>query len=365
MEDVTVPMSDLPKSDGSNADSFVCRIASCDARFGMAEHQHAPYSNHRDLWLRIVAMVCSVAIHLALLSSFIRALSWKPTDARSDQNDATRLQLHFIEIALPRPSRPDASRSITPQSARRQPRLDTPGPVHARRVNPTPASLAGVRVSIAQGNNASARSDSWIIESLDKRTADDDARGYIRMLPSADANVMKHGNGGVTYHATRFESSWAPDRENPVSEAIERATLRATIALPHGLAVDCSGGPSSSEALVTSVPVIPLASMHCRGAPTPVPGPRKPCSTSRRWLRSKRWRGKPSLRRLPLRQEVPRMGQHVQSRVAQASSRLLVVVHGRCQTQVPVKVSHRHRQFTHQARLRSPSIERSGLKLLC
>jgi hypothetical protein len=93
------------------------------------------------------------------------------------------------------------------------------------------------------------------------------ANDYSPALSGTDSHVMTHATGNVTYHATRFDSTWAPDRENPVSKAIDRATVGSTIKLPHGIAIDCAGGPSSPGGLDTTVPVVALASAGCHGSP--------------------------------------------------------------------------------------------------
>lgn len=268
-------MSELHQSNRCRANAFLAWRSPRQSFSNVAKRRNRATtdraSNSRERSPRVLAWMAVLLIHLALLLSITSALVRKPAASAAFQTTAASLRIRFFETSIralkgpvnvPATERPSARRhalmarptgaAVTPDSQRQ----------------PPAAALAAPAAAPPAG--AMFRSEHGDFAPVDRPTDAASSGDYGQRLPTADAGVMAHGSGGVTYQATRFESAWAPDRENPVSRAIDRTTVHAAIKLG-GMTVDCAGGPSAPEALRTSVPVVPLASVRCHGAPTPAP----------------------------------------------------------------------------------------------
>jgi len=219
------------------------------------------------LWLWLVPsrsiLACFFGLSVPAARETVRAISGK--------TGANNLQLRFIEIRLDAHSRTQISTALTTVRRHSASVIKHNAPAtdvaKALSVSPTP-DVVSTPVLTGAGV-AGPRSDDWNAGPLDKGNAG--AIGYVPVLPKGDANVMNHSPGGVTYKATRFDSSWTPDRQNAITQAIDRATFHAVVKIPIGVQLDCAGGPSSPEPLRASVAVLAVASTRCHGSSPSAP----------------------------------------------------------------------------------------------
>ncbi len=273
MEDATLPMSDLRRSGGSRDDAFSSWPSPRDAAFGMVESRRSLQSQRRGRWLGVMALACSIAIHLGLLFGLCVSPTRETDGAARGQTPVTALQVRFIKIRLDADSRAHASTSTLPTTMQKHSAIVMAPVVPAMKVTNVPSVSAKTDVvatpAVTEVSNAPPRSDDWNAQPADQRNAGPD--GYVQAPLQGDANLMKHSTGGVTYKATRFDSSWAPDRQNAIAHAIDRATFHAMVKLAAGVQLDCAGGPSSPEPLRTSIAVLAIASTRCHGSSPSAP----------------------------------------------------------------------------------------------
>lgn len=270
-----MPRSDRPASDSKRTNAFSSWTSPRDALFSVVAHRYAAPgkngSRRTGRLLRMLALLGALLVHLVLFLSVTVALVHKPAALATGLATGTSLHMRFLETALVVRSLPLVSPSTDAVTVRNHPSMA--GPV----IRPntlassilTPTGRAAVPAA-TPGETAQFPSDHGDFGPVDRPPNTKSANDYSPALSGADSHVMTHATGNVTYHATRFDSMWAPDRENPVSKAIDRATVGSTIKLPHGIAIDCAGGPSSPGGLDTTVPVVALASAGCHGSPPPV-----------------------------------------------------------------------------------------------
>lgn len=275
-EDVTLPMSDASRPVGKHADAFSSwtppRDAWATSATGRSTTSRDGCSNGTNRWQRIGAGLAAILVQVALLLSVMVERVGSPTVSAPGLAGTTTLQLRFMETRLPGQRHPGTASYRDTAVAR------VPGPLAKPLVardmaGPSlpPPSPGVAREAISTGEEASFLSNHGDFGPADRPSDSRRASDYRGALPKADANVMTHDTGGIAYRATRFESSWAPDRENAVSKAIDRATLHAAARLAQGVEVDCAGGTSSPGPTGTTVPTLAIASARCHGTPPPAP----------------------------------------------------------------------------------------------